>query len=221
METQDLALEAGEIIYIEVQSAQEGDVLARQLARHWLPAQVPPGGKGSRVLESVQRHDAFAPVFGRRHCRLSRVLARQVHRDRDVSRRETRLEALRLLELLGFGQGQDAGVENLRLGRLDAGSRRLAAWAVALMDTPQAIVACEPFRDLSEAQKDRLASLLPVLCHEFGTRLVLVSRSSALSRRLCARAWRSWGGRLEPISGAPAPGESPAGPGSTAGLPPG
>jgi len=109
---------------------------------------------------------------------------------RGESERQSRGQALELLEKLGLAQRL-----NHLPAQLSGGEQQRVALARAFSGRPQILFADEPTGNLDRKTGDRIADLLFSLNHDFATTLILVTHDTQLAAR-CERRLRLQDGQL-------------------------
>ena len=100
-----------------------------------------------------------------------------------VSRAEAKERAVELLGAVGIADA--ARVLESYPGQLSGGMRQRVNIAMALMSSPELVVADEPTAALDAVTRTQVASLLQRVCAERGAALLMVSHDLPLVRRTC------------------------------------
>lgn len=103
-----------------------------------------------------------------------------------VSRAEAKERAVELLGAVGIADA--ARVLESYPGQLSGGMRQRVNIAMALMSSPELVVADEPTAALDAVTRTQVASLLQRVCAERGAALLMVSHDLPLVRRTCNSA---------------------------------
>ena len=103
-----------------------------------------------------------------------------------VSRAEAKERAIELLGAVGIADA--ARVLESYPGQLSGGMRQRVNIAMALMSSPELVVADEPTAALDAVTRTQVASLLQRVCAERGAALLMVSHDLPLVRRTCNSA---------------------------------
>ena len=103
-----------------------------------------------------------------------------------VSRAEAKERAVELLGAVGIADA--AQVLESYPGQLSGGMRQRVNIAMALMSSPELVVADEPTAALDAVTRTQVASLLQCVCAERGAALLMVSHDLPLVRRTCNSA---------------------------------
>ena len=103
-----------------------------------------------------------------------------------ASRAEAKERAVELLGAVGIADA--ARVLESYPGQLSGGMRQRVNIAMALMSSPELVVADEPTAALDAVTRIQVASLLQRVCAERGTALLMVSHDLPLVRRTCNSA---------------------------------
>lgn len=115
---------------------------------------------------------------------------------RRVSRREARVQAARMLELVGLSQRMDHFP-----GQLSGGERQRVALARALVGAPSCVLADEPTGNLDRNTAHEMFRLLKRLNQESRTAFVIVTHDEELAG-LADRRLQMTAGRLVPYAAA-------------------
>ena len=102
-----------------------------------------------------------------------------------VSRAEAKERAVELLGAVGIADA--VRVLESYPGQLSGGMRQRVNIAMALMSSPELVVADEPTAALDAVTRTQVASLLQRVCAERGAALLMVSHDLPLVRRTCNR----------------------------------
>jgi lipoprotein-releasing system ATP-binding protein len=148
--------------------------------------------RGREIGFVFQFHHLLADLTAEENVALPLMVARR-------SRRESRREALALLERVGLKERA-----RHRAGELSGGEQQRAAVARALVTRPRLVLADEPTGNLDAANAEQTAALLFSLCRDASAALVLATHSDALARA-CDRRLVLRDGKLEEESGVRSP----------------
>jgi peptide/nickel transport system ATP-binding protein len=117
-----------------------------------------------------------------------------LERHRDMSGREARTEAARLLELVGIPDPTQRLREYPH--QLSGGMRQRALIAMAVACRPRLLIADEPTTALDVTIQAQILELLRELVHEQGTALVLITHDLGVVAGLCDRVNVMYAGRV-------------------------
>ncbi|HUP24668.1 MAG TPA: ABC transporter ATP-binding protein [Thermoanaerobaculia bacterium] len=145
------------------------------------------GGRIAMVFQEPQA--ALNPVFT-----VGAQIVETIRAHRQVSRREAKAEALRLLELVAMPDP----AQRLRSypHQLSGGQRQRAMLAVALAGEPELLVADEPTTALDVTIQAQILDLLQRLRRELGLSVLLITHDLAVVAETCDRVCVLYAGRL-------------------------
>jgi oligopeptide/dipeptide ABC transporter ATP-binding protein len=145
------------------------------------------GGRIAMVFQEPQA--ALNPVFT-----VGAQIVETIRAHRQLSRREAKAEALRLLELVAMPDP----AQRLRSypHQLSGGQRQRAMLAVALAGEPELLVADEPTTALDVTIQAQILDLLQRLRRELGLSVLLITHDLAVVAETCDRVCVLYAGRL-------------------------